>query len=122
MPPLVGLFDRRLQPHLHQMQHLPITDPPCHARDQRRVRNRIEIFRYISVYDFGVPLFDRRVDGSNRIERASLGTVSIRRLIEVRFENRFEHQRRRGLDDPVADRRDGNLKLHLRPCTLGFGA
>ena len=30
MPPLVGLFDRRLQPHLDEMQHLPITDA---ARD-----------------------------------------------------------------------------------------
>ncbi len=105
MPPLVGLFDRRLQPHLDQMQHLPITDPPCHARDQRRVRNRIEIFRHISVHDVGVPLFDRLVDGSNRIERTPLGTVPIGRLIKVRFENRFEHQRRRGLYDPVADSR-----------------
>jgi hypothetical protein len=41
-PPLVGLFDRRLQPHLNQMQHLPIADAACHARDQLRVRNRVE--------------------------------------------------------------------------------
>src|SRR5207247_1826291 len=50
-------------------------------------------------------LFDRPVDGSNRIERTPLGTVPIGRLIEVCFENWFEHQRRRGLYDPVADRR-----------------
>ena len=35
MPPLVGLFNRRLQPHVNQMQHLPIADAACHARDQR---------------------------------------------------------------------------------------
>jgi site-specific DNA recombinase len=83
MPPLVGLFNRRLQPHPQQMQHLPIADAPCHARDQRRVRNRIEIFRQIGVYYLSVPLIDRLVDRPNRIERTALGTVSIRRLISA---------------------------------------
>ena len=35
MSPLVSLFDRRLQPHLDQMQHLPIANTADHARDQR---------------------------------------------------------------------------------------
>ena len=78
---------------------------------QRRVRNRIEVFRHIGVHDLGVPLIDRLVDGPNRIERTPLGAVPIGRLIEVRFENRFEHQRRRGLYDPVADSRNPERAL-----------
>ena len=78
---------------------------------QLRVRNRIEILRQIGVDYFGVPLIDRLVDGSNRIERTPLRAIPIGRLIEVRFENRFEHQHRRGLYDPVADRRDTERTL-----------
>jgi site-specific DNA recombinase len=103
MPPLVGLFNRRLQPHLDQMQHLPIADAARDAPYELGVRDRIEVLGQISVYHFGVPLIDRAVDFSNRIERTALGTVAIGRLIEVRFENRFEHQRRRGLHYPVSD-------------------
>jgi site-specific DNA recombinase len=104
MSPLVGLFDRRLQPHPNQMQHLPIADAPCHARHQLRVRNRIEVLRQIGVDYFGVPLIDRLVDRSNRIERTPLRAIPIGCLIEVCFENRFEHQHRRGLYHPISDR------------------
>jgi len=34
MPPLVGLFDRRFQPHLDEMQHLPIADATRDALHQ----------------------------------------------------------------------------------------
>jgi hypothetical protein len=68
------------------------------------VRNRIEVLGQISVNHFGVPLINRQVDGPHGIERTALGTVPIGRFIEVRFDDRFEHQRRRGLHDPVADR------------------
>src|SRR5262249_13274660 len=34
MPALAGFFHRRFQPHLHQMQHLPITDTACDAPHQ----------------------------------------------------------------------------------------
>ena len=81
------------------------------------MRNAIEILGQISVNYFGVPLINRRVDGPHCIERTALGTVPVGRLIEVRFENRFEHQRRRGLHDPVADR--GNTERALAHAT-GF--
>ena len=56
-------------------------------------------------------LFDRGVDFPNRIERTALRAVSIGRLIEVRFENRREHQRRRGLHYPIPD--SGNTERAL---------
>jgi hypothetical protein len=58
------------------------------------VRDRIEILGQIGVYHFGVPFINGVVDFPNRIERTALGTVAIGRLIEVRFKNRFEHQRK----------------------------
>jgi hypothetical protein len=58
-----------------------------------------------------VPRIDRLVNRSHRIEGTALGAVSKGRLIEVRLEYRFKHQRRRGLDDPVADRRDTERAL-----------
>jgi len=58
-----------------------------------------------------VSLIDCLVDGSDRIERTPLGTVPKGRLIEVRFENRFEHQQRRGLYHPISDRRDAERTL-----------
>jgi len=81
------------------------------------VRNRIEVLGQISVNHFGVSLINRRVDAPHGIERTALGTVPVGRLIEVRFENRFEHQRRRGLHDPVAD--CGNTERALAHAT-GF--
>src|SRR5438094_976127 len=51
------------------------------------------------------------MDFPDRIERTALGAVTIGRLIEVRFENRAEHQRRRGLDYPVADSRNTERAL-----------
>ena len=111
----VGLFNRRFQPHPDQTQHLPVTDAPCHARHQLRVRNRIEVLRHIGVDDLGVPLINRLMDPSNRIERTSVWAIPIGCLIEVRFEDRFEHQHRRGLYDPIADRRDTERSLTRAP-------
>ena len=45
MSPFAGLLDRRLQPHLDQMQHLPVANTSCNALDQLGVGNRIEVFR-----------------------------------------------------------------------------
>jgi hypothetical protein len=42
MPPLGGLFDRRFQPHLYEMQHLPIADATRNALHQFEVRDTIE--------------------------------------------------------------------------------
>jgi len=47
---------------------------------------------------------------------------SIRAVQEVRFEYRFDDARDGTLNEPVLDRGDGDLKLHLPQRTLGFGA
>jgi len=93
--PLVGLFHRRLQPHLDQMQHLPIA---AAGRATHRINSECGIVsKYLdkSASTTSVcPSSNGVVDFPNRIERTALGTVAIGRLIEVRFKNRFEHQRK----------------------------
>src|SRR5262249_9548117 len=76
---------------------------------------RAEVLRHIGVDDLGVPLINRLMDPSNRIERTSVWAIPIGCLIEVRFEDRFEHQHRRGLYDPIADRRDAERPLTRAP-------
>jgi hypothetical protein len=87
------------------MQHPAVPDSAREARQQRRVRDRIEVLREIGVHHFSSPVIHSFVDGTNRLVRAPTGTVSIRRLVEVRFEDRFDHQLRRGLHHPIADHR-----------------
>ena len=88
------------------------------------MRDAVEILGQIGVYYFSVPLINCLTDLPNRIERAPLRTVAIGRLIEVRFENRFEYQRCRGFDDPISDRgnpeRPGpaQASLALQPARL----
>src|SRR5256884_9314167 len=43
IPFLVGLFNRSFQPHLNQMQHRSVDDPPSHRLHQVDVRNTIEV-------------------------------------------------------------------------------
>src|SRR5271168_4367897 len=51
---LVPLLNRHLQPHLDQMQHVPIYNAPSDALYQFPVRDRIEVFGQISVHHIGI--------------------------------------------------------------------
>ena len=79
------------------------------------MRNAVKVPGQVGVHDFGVPLINCPADVPDRIERASLRTVAICRLIEVRVENRFEHPRRRGFHDPVSDRWNTKRPLASAP-------
>src|SRR5260370_11225553 len=58
MPPslLIPLLCRNLQPHLDQMQHVPIDDSPSHTLQQLGVRNVVKAFGQIRVDYLGVAL------------------------------------------------------------------
>src|SRR5260370_102795 len=58
MPPslLIPLLCRNLQPHLDQMQHVPIDDSPSHTLQQFGVRNVVKVFGQIRVDYLGVAL------------------------------------------------------------------
>ena len=47
---LVPFRDRNLQPHLDQMQHVPIDNPPSHALHKLGMRNGIKVLRQIGVH------------------------------------------------------------------------
>ena len=53
-PVAIPLFDRCLQPQLDQPQHMPVNDASGHRFEEVRMRNRVEIFRQISVNHVGV--------------------------------------------------------------------
>jgi hypothetical protein len=55
---IVRLFHRRLDPHLDQVQDLPVGDPARHRFHQWSVRNLIEVATQISVDHGRVPGVD----------------------------------------------------------------
>jgi hypothetical protein len=55
---IVCLFHRRLDPHLDQVQDLPVGDPARHRFHQWSVRNLIEVATQISVDHGRVPGVD----------------------------------------------------------------
>ena len=59
------------------------------------------------------------VDLSDRVMRPPIGPEPIRARLEVRLENRLQHQFQSGLDDPVGD--GGNPQLAHLPDPPGFG-
>ena len=67
LPITVPLFDRRLEPQLDQPQHVPVNDPPGHRLQQVRVRDRVEVFRQISIDHVGVAPADVPVHVLDRV-------------------------------------------------------
>ena len=50
----VPFLDRRFQPQLDQLQHVPVDDASGHRFEEVRMRDRVEISRQISVDNIGV--------------------------------------------------------------------
>ena len=67
------------------------------------VWSSVQVLRQIGVHHFSSPVIQSFVDNTNRIVRAPTRPVSIRRLVEVRFEDRFDHQLGCGLHHPIPD-------------------
>ena len=119
-PPLRGcvpLLDRHLQPHLDQMQHLPIHDSPCHTLQKFGVRNRVKVLRQIRVHDIRISFVQQFIHFPDRILRPLLRPIPISIRLQVRFPDRFQHQFRGGLHHPVPYRRDPERPLSAP----GFG-
>ena len=117
--PLVRLFHRSLQPHLDQMQHVPIA--------MRRATDFINsAWGMLSKYPLksasttsDVRVFSKRVDMANRVQRTSIRTVGILLGLQVGLEDRFQDQHRRRLHDSIPDRRDPQRSV--RPLAVRFG-
>ena len=54
----------------------------------------------------------------DRVDRPACGAIAIGIVLEVRLEDRFQHELGGGLNHPVADRGHGHIKLHFAPVSL----
>ena len=103
---LVPFLDRRFEPHLDQMQHVPVDDAPGDRLHQVPVRDRVEILRQIGVHHVRMPRQKMPVHSADRIARAPLGSVAMDAVLEIRLEDRLQHQFGGGLRHPVPNRGD----------------
>src|SRR5271166_5613619 len=105
-PVAVPLLDRSLQPHLDQMQHMPVDDAPGHRFEEVRMRDRVEIFRQVGVNHVGVAPANQPVRFLDRIDRAATRAIAIGVVLEVRLEDRLQHDLDGSLNHPIPNRRD----------------
>jgi Reverse transcriptase (RNA-dependent DNA polymerase) len=70
------------------------------------MRDRVEIFRQISVNHVGVAPANQPVRFLDRIDRAAARAIAIGIVLEVRLEDRLKHDLGGSLGHPIPDRRD----------------
>ena len=70
------------------------------------MRDRVEIFRQIGVDNVGVAPADQPVRFLDSIDRAAARAIAIGAVLEVRLEDRLQHNLGGGLDHPIPYRRD----------------
>jgi hypothetical protein len=56
------------------------------------MRNRVEIFRQIGVYDIGVAPANQPVHFLDGVGRTATGPVTIGTILEIRLEDRFQYE------------------------------
>ena len=110
-PVAVTLLDRCLEPQLDQPQHVAVDDAPRHRPHQLLMRNRVEVLRQVGIHHLGVAAAEQRVHFLDRVRPAALRPIAVGRGVEIRLEDRLQHQLGGGLHHPVPDRRDAERPL-----------
>jgi site-specific DNA recombinase len=114
--PPVGFFHRCFQPHLEQMQHVPVADAPSHRFHQIAMRDTIEVTTQIRVHHLLVARVQQRVYVPQGIPGAALRSIGVLLRLQVGLEDGLQDHQGSRLHDPVFDR--GDTKGPLRP--IGF--
>src|SRR5208337_1000949 len=70
------------------------------------MRDRVEVFRQIGVDNVGIAPAKQPVRFLDGVDRAATRPIAISAVLEVRFEDRLQHNLGGGLDHPIPDRRD----------------
>ncbi len=70
------------------------------------MRNRVEVFRQIGIYDIGIAPADQPVRFLDRVDRAASRAIAVGAILKVRFEDRLQDKPGGGLNHPIPDRRD----------------
>jgi hypothetical protein len=61
---------------------------------------------------------DQPVHFLDRVYRSTNGAVAVGVVLEVRLEDRFQHELGGGLYYPIPDGRHGSFELHIGPVSL----
>src|SRR5208283_975514 len=76
-PLLVRLLDRRFQPHLDQMQHVPITDPPSYRLHEVGVRYAVEIPAQVRIDYVCIARLQQFLDLMHSVQSTLAGAVGM---------------------------------------------
>jgi hypothetical protein len=110
-PITVPLLDRSLEPHLDKTQDVPIDDAPSHTLHQLGMRNGVEVLGQIGIHHIGVALAEQFVHRLDRVGRRPTRSIAVSIGLEVRLEDRFDHELHSGLHHPVPNGRDAERPL-----------
>jgi hypothetical protein len=114
---LVGFFDRRFEPHLHEMQHATIADATSHRLHQFGVGDRVEVPAQVRVDHLGIPASQPGVDRLDGVQRTAAFTIRVLLRLQIGLENRAENDHGGHLHHAIADR--GNTHRSLLAVRLG---
>ena len=112
--------DACLAERLDQGQHAPVPDSPPQPHHERAVVDLIEAGRDVAFQHPLIPMGCQQVDLGDGVLRPAPGAEPVGARVEVRLEDRLQHQLERGLDHPVPDGRDPQPALW--PPGLGSAA
>ena len=116
--PLIGLFYRRLQPLLDQVQHRLVADTSGHRFHQFAMRDRIKVPAQVRIDYLGMPRVQQRVYLPNGIVGALPRPVRILLRLEIGLEDWLKYQHCRHLHHSITD--PGNAQRSLFSICLGY--
>ena len=112
------LHDGGGQPHPDELQNAPIGYPHFHARHKLVVGNRIKIPLEVRVVYFSQPVLKVLTNLFQRLMRRPFRTESIRAVLEIRLEYRFDDDEHGHLDHPILEGRDAQ-RPHFASVAFG---
>jgi len=101
----------RLQPQADQLQHPPARHPPAHLGQQPLMADLAEEVPDVELHDKAAPGDEPGPETFHRHRRRPPRPEPERARKEIRLEHRLQHDPRRLLRHPVADRRDAQRPL-----------
>src|ERR1019366_3807836 len=76
-PPFVDLFHRRFQPHLDQMQQVPVAHSTGHRFHQLGVGNAVEVSAQVCVYHLCMSRVHQTVHFAHRVQGGAVGSIRV---------------------------------------------
>ena len=86
--PAILLLDRRHEPLLDQMQHVPVADASSHRCHQFGVRNAVEVAGEIRIYDLSMSRVDQALDMPYGVQCAAALPIGVLLRLQVGLEDR----------------------------------